>query len=66
MTTRIDGFTIYADKDSAAAKYAEDNFTKREDYSKAPSAKPSNTTVKKSANTIKVKVKTKTIKAKKL
>ncbi len=65
-TTHIKDFVIYADKNTAAAKYAEDNSIKREDYSKAPASKASDTTVKKSANTIKVTAKTKTIKAKKL
>ena len=66
MTTIIKDFVIYADKNTAAAKYAEENSIKREDYSKAPASKASDTTVKKSANTIKVTAKTKTIKAKKL
>ena len=61
--SRIDGFVIYADKGTAAAQYAENNSIKREDYSKASADK---STVKKKANTIKVTVKTKTLKAKKL
>ena len=69
---KVDGFTIYADEGSKAAEYAGDNGLKREDTSKTPAdPEPSKGTdpsaqIKKVANTIKVTVKTKSLKASKL
>lgn len=72
ITSRVKDFIIYANEGSAAAEYAKSNNVKREDFSKAPVEKPKEdepakkAEVKKSANTIKVTVKTKSLKAKKL
>lgn len=81
VTSPVKGFTIYADKGTAAETYAGGNSIKIEDYSKAPAEPDSNAESKtdtktntetskkaasKKANTITVKAKTKSVKLKKL